>query len=802
MDIEIRRSAPDGPDTGPGARSLGINVHEPSYHDGVGYFTDLMRQGSGWFSWDREAPWEWTDGRALALDDTGTPTDLAPGQAARTILLLDAPAYEPGRYTLTWEGRGTLLLETPGGPVEVDDSADAYAVNSATVELAPGIEEVHLFLSILARDADDPIRDIRLFAPGEGPGSSLFSDRFLADLEPFSTVRLMDWNKTNWGTHGAWEDRARLDWSVWGAADTFDGFDVGVPYEVIAALANETGKDIWLTVPHQVDDGYVRRMAELFSDRLAPGITVTLEYSNEAWNWIFPAHAAMVARADETRAAEGHGEYHANEAYARRATEVFAIWEEVFAADPDNDVVTTLSGQAGWAAVLEGSLAEVARLGRLDLVDQVAIAPYFPDPEESEGIAALLAAAPGGVSEGEWAGVFAGLARDVAALWDPGTAYGAEIAANLEVAARHGLGMVAYEGGQHLVAWDEPGLRGLVAEANARPEMRDLYVAYLDGWERASGGAEMTLFHLAGFWGAEEAFGHKAYGGQPDAAAPKYRGALDWLEAASAPEPQPGPAPAGPILGTEGRDVLAGTRADERLEGLGGDDLLVAGGGDDTLAGGEGTDVAIVFHPRAAVAKSVLPDGRVLLEAPGSRLTLEGVERAALEDGAWLFEVEGPDARFAYLLYRAALGRTPDAEGFAVWAEARAAGAPRKALAEAFAASAEFRARLMDASPEALVDLLYAGQLGREADPHGRAWWAGELRSGRIDEADLLIAFALAEETLAVVADDVEEGFWVAAEPPDLGAGLAPDHRGADTLSLLGEPVEGGEDAPAGFPEL
>src|SRR5205814_6920916 len=60
-----------------------------------------------------------------------------------------------------------------------------------------------------------------------------------------------------------------------------------------------------------------------------------------------------------------------------------------------------------------------------------------------------------------------------------------------EAALRHGLRLVAYEGGQHLIgvqgAENDESLNRLFLEANAHPRMGELYRRYLAAWAQTGG---------------------------------------------------------------------------------------------------------------------------------------------------------------------------------------------------------------------------------------------------------------------------------------------------------------------------
>ncbi|NJN99194.1 MAG: hypothetical protein HC875_36435, partial [Anaerolineales bacterium] len=52
-------------------------------------------------------------------------------------------------------------------------------------------------------------------------------------------------------------------------------------------LANDTGAEPWFTLPHQADDDYVRRFAQMVHADLRADLRAWMEYSNEVWNFSF-----------------------------------------------------------------------------------------------------------------------------------------------------------------------------------------------------------------------------------------------------------------------------------------------------------------------------------------------------------------------------------------------------------------------------------------------------------------------------------------------------------------------------------
>jgi hypothetical protein len=105
---------------------------------------------------------------------------------------------------------------------------------------------------------------------------------------------------------------------------------------------------------------------------------------------------------------------------------------------------------------------------------------------------------------------------------------------NKKLADRHGLQLVAYEGGQHLIAYgdaqeDRAFVNKLIA-ANRDPRMRSIYMHMLDAWYAQSSNGLFMAFNFAetpskyGMWGLLESQE------QPMSAAPKYQAFFDRLQ--------------------------------------------------------------------------------------------------------------------------------------------------------------------------------------------------------------------------------------------------------------------------------
>jgi hypothetical protein len=69
---------------------------------------------------------------------------------------------------------------------------------------------------------------------------------------------------------------------------------LGYPYEWLIELCNETGKDLWIQVPHTATADLHTHLAQLVQGSLRRDLRCWIECSNEIWNSAVvptPAHA-------------------------------------------------------------------------------------------------------------------------------------------------------------------------------------------------------------------------------------------------------------------------------------------------------------------------------------------------------------------------------------------------------------------------------------------------------------------------------------------------------------------------------
>ena len=168
------------------------------------------------------------------------------------------------------------------------------------------------------------MRPIARGAAASHPAGSLFTADLKRLVAGFSVIRLMDYLATDANNQRHWADRVRpLDLSQYQTLAGYGWQGKGGAWEYGVELANETGKDLWINIPLQVDDDYVTRLAQLLrygSDGTNPyaaaqaapafpplnaNLRVYVEYSNEIWNNAFIMDGQNVALAQQAVAAGG-----------------------------------------------------------------------------------------------------------------------------------------------------------------------------------------------------------------------------------------------------------------------------------------------------------------------------------------------------------------------------------------------------------------------------------------------------------------------------------------------------------------
>ncbi|MGB5865185.1 MAG: hypothetical protein WBG95_12905 [Sulfitobacter sp.] len=443
------------------------------------------------------------------IDGDGWPTAV-PREAGSvgTMILTDLPEAAAstleGRYVLRFEGTG--IVEAAGRATNL-----RYGRGEVRFDYTPGPGSVEI--RIQRSSASDPVRNIAVVRKdrlSQWEQGVLFNPDWTDRMAHFDTLRFMDWMETNDSTQSLWENRPKASNASWAQK--------GVPLEIMLALANRHGKNVWFNMPHLADDAYVRAFAKTVHESIDPALTVYVEYSNEVWNFQF----------EQTRWADAQAQLRwgqvdvSTQFYALRAAEIARIWSDEFADDAER-LVNVISSQTGWLGLEENILnaplvmAEGAQ-APAHAFDAYAVTGYFggvlglearnddviawldeslaratdaardlTGPERQAAIEATkydyatqLAAQD--LLDGSVSGNMSDTVHDLRARVFP---YHAQVARDA------GLEMIMYEGGTHIVGIgpqvDNARLQSFFEHLNYTPEMGALYTELLAAWE-ASGG--------------------------------------------------------------------------------------------------------------------------------------------------------------------------------------------------------------------------------------------------------------------------------------------------------------------------
>ncbi|MEK6677511.1 MAG: hypothetical protein AABZ47_17895, partial [Planctomycetota bacterium] len=412
-------------------------------------------------------------------------------------------------------GNGTITLASNANGTFNQTGGENTYTFTVTTPTTSGMQ-----LRITRSDRTDPVRNIRVIMPGY-VGTYMtqpFYPPFVSKLTGFGVIRFMEWIRTNGNDRlVTWSDRVGTD-------HVSQAGPKGASFDYAIQLSNTVGADPWLTIPHRADNGFITELARQVKRDLSPQRKVYVEYSNELWNGMF--EQTTYVRDQGLALGLGPDSTLAGRRYvAKRSAEIFKIFEDEFGVDRTR-VVKVLAGQAASANVAS-QLIDAFRQPSINGVpinplnvdfDALAIAPYF-----GNGLADSI------VTSGQVNTITTAQILDLAvATYLPQAI--SRMQANKVVADQYNKPMIAYEGGQHIVATganvSNTTLIQKLQAADRDPRMYDIYRSYFTAWFNAGGGV-FAHYSFAqtpneyGSWGAMEHLG------QSNAEAHKYRALMD-----------------------------------------------------------------------------------------------------------------------------------------------------------------------------------------------------------------------------------------------------------------------------------
>jgi hypothetical protein len=496
------------------APGIGINLFTLTSIGQEIPFVDAFKMSSPWIL-KRRGQEAFAGAPQLTAD--GWVASLAAGDSALAFMFNGGDGHYPGGiYSIFYDGEGTLRF---GG-----DGVRVLAGNPGEIKLDVKPQSGRgsgIVLEEVATNPVNPLRNIRVILPGfeRTYRSQPFNPVFLTRLAPFRTIRFMTWQRTNRSNAVNWSDRRTAEYATQASAvGVAPQVMTGVALEYQIDLANALGADAWFNVPIKASDDYVREMARLVHRRLRPELQPMIELSNEVWNDYFvdAAYAqdqGVALALDPRRHAAGIAWY------ARRATQVFDIWNEVYGNDQGKIVRIIAAGQT-LPPVGEAMLAFENTYKK---TDALAVGGYVSPPALRDGdrypaIAKMTTEEALAAMDGE-------AKTKMRTLFE----------AHAAIARRYGVELIVYEGGPGIESSRVPdpyqtAVTGLFTAVNRHPLIAQVYNDLLDSWFAAGGGLFVHFQDVVapgrfGQWGLLE------YQDQAPDTAPKYQALTRYIAA-------------------------------------------------------------------------------------------------------------------------------------------------------------------------------------------------------------------------------------------------------------------------------
>jgi len=421
--------------------------------------------------------------------------------------------YDAGNYKISYEGNATVDVAGASNVFSITNWTTVGTRKEATITLKQ--TPVSLRIRVSNVDRNNPIRNMKMIPLNEPEcvAGNTYRQKFLSKLEPFSTIRFMDWQMTNGSPLISWYDRP-LKGSFGRTRSVFGNAHLGIIPEDIVELANITGKDVWVNIPHMADDDYVRQFARFLKTNLNANSKIYLEYSNEVWNSIFLQHsyARAKGRAD-TRVDQRSDLEIVAEYYGLRLKEVANIFKTEFGTTAFTNriypVVNTNIASADWPYMVLRSVERNFRYetgvtpGSYHDIRAIAVNPYIGSDQ--------LASVSG-------ATIFDKMKNVITERLVPWFS-------NLKNSTiQHGINLpyVAYESGQHLVGRE-------YRQYTNDPGMGEVYKALYTWFHTATNGGLAVHFGLVSqqdgdyHWGLFETMSQTT--------SPRYQALMDLMNA-------------------------------------------------------------------------------------------------------------------------------------------------------------------------------------------------------------------------------------------------------------------------------
>ena len=229
--------------------SIGMNLASVTYYSTEYPFLDRFKS-AGEFSTLGPSGFGTPD--PSVFDSNGWPTTLAANTKYAVNVALDPITNDhTNRYVINYSGTGDFsflnanIVSRSDHQVVIEATASSILL-TYTMSNSDPVHDIH----VLRQD------QVSLYNSGE-----IFNPAFTDKIGNYSDLRFMDWNQTNGSTISSWDQRTTLTDSHWN----------NVPIEVEVALANKVHSDMWVNIPVEADDNYVRSWSPTCATISAPG---------------------------------------------------------------------------------------------------------------------------------------------------------------------------------------------------------------------------------------------------------------------------------------------------------------------------------------------------------------------------------------------------------------------------------------------------------------------------------------------------------------------------------------------------
>jgi hypothetical protein len=506
---------------------LGTNLHRLAAWSPQFPFLNAFKSAQRWIPQDwgvtpkatggYEYIWDTKEFDQLELDEHGWVKSLpAPEEAPQyttvaTLMFRDVGEYRGGKYVVLYKGEGTIEYS-----LDAQKDLSASTPGRDVIDVNPS--NAGILLRITGTDPNDTgnyLRDIQVVPEEyEYAHDQTFNPEFLEKIQPFNTLRFMDWMATNHSMQGAWSDRPTPESNI------FSGEIASL--ESMVELANRTDTDPWFTMPHMATDEYVTNFAQYVKDNLDPELKIYVEYSNEVWNNDFAQGWWVETQGKEKFINSRVGDFGRRlDWFGERTTEISQIWDQVFDTDKER-VIGVLGAQAAnsWTAKrpLEYAWSDYPLSREESGIDAIAIAPYFGS---YIGKPANVAEIESWIDSDQPNLALDNLFKEITqgGVLSNGPQGGAlQQAYNWTIsyaalAKQQGLELLSYESGQHLNGTngvqDNQAIGDLLIAANRDPRMGAIYQEYYNtlhelGIDLSMNYTDVSRYNKWGSWGILE----------------------------------------------------------------------------------------------------------------------------------------------------------------------------------------------------------------------------------------------------------------------------------------------------------